>query len=80
MKFDTWLDTFLNEKNIDLEHDFEVQGESGLNIIPAGVVVEHIKIASAGEQEQIKNTLVMIDFKNGDVYHFLNHLAGAIAR
>jgi len=79
--FDTWLDTLIEEKGIDTESiEFDVMGKSGLNIIPLGVVIEHIKIASKEEQKQIKTILVQIDFANGDICHFFKHLSGAIAK
>ena len=80
--FDTWIDTFIEEKGIDIESTvFEVEGqETGLNIIPLGVVIEHIKITSKQEQAKIKDILVMIDFKNGDICHFFKHLAQALAK
>ena len=65
-KMKNWINTLIEEK--------------GLNIIPLGVVVEHILIAPQHEQNQIKNTLVKIDFHNGDVMHFFTFLAKAIAR
>lgn len=78
--FNEWLDIFIEEKGIDLEKTFSVEGpEYGLNIIPVGSVIEHMKIAPKHEQDKIQKILVMIDFKNGDVYHFLKHLAGAMA-
>jgi len=77
--FDRWLDTLVEEKGLDTEEVFEVDGPSGVNWIPLGVIIEHIKIAPAHEQEQIKTVLVKIDFRNGDVMHFFEHLAGAIA-
>lgn len=79
--FATWIDTFVDEKGIDTEHIFTKTGPVwGENIIPLGVVVEHMKIASAKEQAGIKDILVKIDFANGDVMHFFDHLAGALAR
>jgi hypothetical protein len=30
------------------------------------------------EQAAIKNTIVRIDFANGDVMHYFKHLAGAL--
>lgn len=79
MKFSKWLDTLIVEKCIDLEQTFEVEGDSGTNTIPYGVVVEHIKITTKQEQEQIKKALVLIDFNDGDVYHFFRYLGKAIA-
>ena len=75
----TWFETFFDEKGIDSDRTFEINAADGTpNFIPAGVVIEHILIAPRHEQEQIKNILVAIDFKNGDVYHFLKHLATAL--
>lgn len=80
MTFNEWLDTFISEKDLDLEQVFEVEGPDwGTNYIPARVVVEHIQIASPAEQMEIKNMLVKIDFHNGDVMDFFKHLAKAIA-
>jgi hypothetical protein len=80
-EFDKWLDTFLEEKGIDLEDDFTVQGAFyGDNYMTYEVVVEHIKIAPKHEQKKIKDMLVKIDFKNGDVKHFLRHLGQALAK
>lgn len=75
----SWIDRFVKEKELDTDHTFEVEGTSGPNFIPLAVVVEHIKIATKREQAQIKNMLVKIDFVNGDVMRFFNHLAQAIA-
>ena len=80
MKFENWIETFIEEKNINLDDIFEVEGESGTNIMSYGVIVEHILIAPVQEQEKIKNVLVQIDFKNGDPLHFFRHLGQAIAR
>jgi len=81
MTFNKWIDTLVSEKGLDTEHVFEVEGKHwGLNSIPLGVVVEHMKIATSREQNQIKDVIVKIDFANGDVMHFFNHLAGAIAK
>lgn len=79
MKFSKWIDTLVEEKGIDTESMFEIEGASGTNMMPYGVVVEAIKSASTVEQDKIKAMLVKIDFCNGDVKHFLRHLAKAIA-
>ena len=74
-----WIDRFVREKELSTDHIFEVEGASGPNFIPLAVVIEHIKIATEQEQDEIKNTLVLIDFANGDMMHFFNYLAKAIA-
>ena len=43
------------------------------------LILEHILITSPAEQAQIKDTIVKIDFANGDVLHFFRHLGQAIA-
>lgn len=79
MTFTRWLDTFLAEKGIDLDRTFTVNGPSGPNHMAYANVVEAIKQAPAHEQAGIKSMIVRIDFKNGDVRHYLRHLAQAIA-
>lgn len=79
MDFLNWLNTFVDEKGINTDHEFEVEGPSGYNFIPVECVIDAIKSAPSHEQAAIKDTFVKIDFHNGDVYHFLNHLAGALA-
>ena len=79
MNFTKWLDTFISEKEINIDRTFEVEEPSGTNFIPVGCVIEAIKQTIGNEQKQIKDTIVKIDFLNGDVYHFFNHLAGAMA-
>lgn len=77
--FTKWIDTFLSEKGIDLGQVLEVEGKSGLNCIPLECLVDTIKTAPAIEQAAIRNTIVKIDFMNGDVIPFFRHLARAIA-
>lgn len=79
MKFANWLDTLIEEKGIDLEQGFSVEGPSGENHMAYQNVVDVIKGASANEQAGIKNMLVRIDFANGDIRHYFRHLAQAIA-
>lgn len=74
--FSTWLDTFIDEKNIDVEREFDIAGHFGLTV---EVVLEHAKAASLREKQQIKTMLVRIDFANRDVYHFFEHLANGLA-
>lgn len=34
MTFNTWLDTFVTEKNINVDRILEVEGASGVNMMP----------------------------------------------
>lgn len=74
-----YLVTLFDEKNISLETSIEVQGASGTNFMTLQNVVDAIVIAPKHEQRKIKDILVQIDFKNGDVLHFMKHLANALA-
>ena len=80
--FDLWLDTFLDEKGIDLEQVLEVEAPDsifGTNYMPVGVIVEAMKGATRANQRKIKSLMVRIDFANGDILHFIKHLAQAFA-
>ena len=79
MTFDNWLDTLIEEKGIDLEDYFYFDKDGEFNIMQYGTVVEAIKSTSKEEQNKIKHILVEIDFKNGNIEHFLKHLGQALA-
>ena len=72
--FTKWFETFLEEKNAPIK-SWEIESNGTTHFIDSDVVIEAIKTTSGQEQAQIKNTLVMIDFKNGDINHFFKHLA-----
>lgn len=74
-----WLETLLDEKGIDRKTYLEVEGNSGLNIIPVQVMVDAIAAAPTHERKAIKNNLIRIDFCNGNVLDYIQHLAQAIA-
>lgn len=69
----------VSEKEYDTEHLFEVEGNSGINFIPLGCVMDAMKQATKQEQEQIKNMLVKIDFANGDCLDFFRHCSQKLA-
>jgi hypothetical protein len=78
--FNKWFETFLTEKNLPYE-SWEMESQNGtFNIIDSDVVIEHIKIAPDHEQKAIKEMIVKIDFKNGNVNDFFKHLAGALVQ
>lgn len=79
MNFAKWLDTFLSEKGIDAEEILIAEGPLGENRIPIGCLADRMKGAPARERRAIKAMIVKIDFRNGDVRHFLAHLAKAVA-
>ena len=79
--FATWLDTFVEEKGLDTDHVFTVPGPRwGDNLIPLSVVLREAKATGSAEQKAIKDMLVKIDFRNGNVMLYFEHLAKALAR
>ena len=80
MNFSTWLNTFIDEKQINREQVLEVKGPVyGMNYIPVQCVLDLILTTAKEEQRAIKDMMVKIDFVNGDIVHYLKHLAQAIA-
>ena len=75
-KTETMIRTLLSEKGISTEHTFEIKSEGmfGNHFVPIEVVIEFILSLDRPTQEQIVKTLVMIDFKNGNVLHFLEYI------
>lgn len=78
VSFNKWLDTFIEEKGIDLDDTFTIEKNEQMHIFEVGNIVENIKATSPKEQAQIKDMLVKIDFYNGDVLDYFKHLAQAL--
>lgn len=73
-----YLKTFFDEKNLPLAN-WELEDQDGVtHWISNEVVIEYIHAAPRQEQVKIANMIRKIDFMNGDVNHFLRHLAGAL--
>ncbi|ULD38907.1 hypothetical protein [Rhodococcus qingshengii] len=79
MSHSRWIDTLIDEKGYDTECLFEVDGPSGVNMIPLGVVVEAFKNASDEEQNAIKTDLVNLDFRAADLLEHFGKLAAKLA-
>ena len=76
----TYLNNLITEKSgIDFESTIEVEGPSGLNVMPLRILVDAILSAPKSEQNAIRTMLVKIDFVNGDVMDYFRHLARAVA-
>ena len=78
--FNKWLDTFVEEKGIDLGQILEIKTENNTHYFEVGNIIENIKATTPEEQEEIKNMIVKIDFYNGDVVDYFKHLAQALAQ
>ena len=57
-----YLNTLITEKGLNREMILEVQGQSGLNIMPLGVVLDNISATSKEEQKAIKNANALFAF------------------
>ena len=77
--FNKWLDTFIEEKRIDLQQVIEIKTESNTHYFEVGNIIENIKATTPEEQAEIKDMIVKIDFHNGDVVDYFRHLAQALA-
>jgi hypothetical protein len=75
----SYFDMFFKEKRIPSKV-FEVTDSQGItHSIPNQVVIDMIKQTRGSEKAKIEATLRKIDFANGDVNHFLAHLAKGLA-
>lgn len=77
--FNKWLDTFIEEKGIDLQQIIEIKTENNTHYFEVGNIVDNIKATKPEEQAGIKDMIVKIDFHNGDVVDYFKHLAQALA-
>ena len=74
-----FFETFFSEKDLT-DEVYTVTSENGTqNIIPSSVVIEAVKRTRGEEAKKIETILRKIDFLNGNVHHFLQHLAQAMA-
>ena len=78
--FKSWLDTFIEEKDLSMEDTFTVDKNGTLNIMSYKTIYEHMLIASKDEQKQIKIIMIKIDFFNGNILNYFKHLGKAISR
>lgn len=72
----TYLKNFFLEKDI-APAMFEVQSRTGeMHYIPNSVVVEHFAHLDDDQAKHVSGILRKIDFANGNVNDFLEHMAG----
>ena len=67
-----YLVTLIEEKGKSIETTFEIKGHFGLTY---EMLIDYIDQDAPAYHAQIKDTLVKIDFANGDVFHYLTFLA-----
>ena len=73
-----YLKTFFAEKNLD-SRIYEINDSDGnLHLVDSELVIDCIHNTSEMDKDAIADTIRKIDFANGDVHHFLKHLANAL--
>lgn len=80
MEFNQWLDTFVEEKGLDLDQTFTVTDGDLTHIFSLGAVIGDLKELGPSMKAQIKTTLVRIDFCNGDALHYFKYLANGLVK
>jgi len=75
----TWAERFFEEKQIPYK-EWTIYHNDTQHFIDNDFVIEIIKGLSPAELKQVKNMLIKIDFANGNVNHFLEHLANGYVK
>lgn len=66
-----YLTDLITEKGREVSDEIKIDGHFGITY---EMLIDYI-VEARDYHAQIKNTLTMIDFKNGDVFHYLQFLA-----
>jgi len=69
-----YIKNFFEEKEIPYK-EWEIEHNGNIHLINNETIIDIIKNVSTKEQNGISDVLRKIDFHNGDVNHFLKHLA-----
>lgn len=71
---DKYLKAFFEEKDLQAEC-FTIEHKEQLHLVESEAVIDLIKTSNDEEKQKIVDTLRKIDFTNGNVIHYLKHLA-----
>ena len=75
----TFFNRYFNEKDLD-NQVYEITTPYGtMNLIETDMVIAKIKTTQGEEAKKIEAIIRQIDCLNGDLHHFLKHLAQAMA-
>ena len=75
----TFFNRYFNEKDLD-NQVYEITTANGtMNLIETDMVIAKIKTTQGEEAKKIEAIIRKIDCLNGDIHHFLRHLAQAMA-
>ena len=71
-----YLIALIEEKGKEVQEEINIDGHYGITYESLINFIEQMPEYHG----QIRNTLVKIDFKNGDVFHYLNYLASGMIK
>jgi len=71
-----YLITLIQEKGKSIDSTIQIDGHIGLTY---EMLIDFI-VSMPKFHKEIRKTLVHIDFKNGDVFHYLNHLSNGMVK
>ena len=75
----TFFNRYFNEKDLD-NQVYEITTPNWtMNLIETDMVIAKIKTTQGEEAKKIEAIIRQIDCLNGDLHHFLKHLAQAMA-
>lgn len=80
MLFNEWFVTFIDEKGLNLDYEFLVEHNGQTHFLDLAFMVELIQKASTQEKRKIKETLVILDFSNRNILHYIEFLANAYVK
>lgn len=76
MEFYKWLNTFIEEKELENEI-YKIEHNGYIHYVQLNTVLDLIRISATEEKKKIKEKIIQIDFYNGDLHHFFRYLAEA---
>lgn len=71
-----YLETLISEKGRDIDANLDIEG----NVTYRHLVDFINDVARDEDKAQIKANLVNIDFRNGNVFHYLDHLVAGMLK
>ncbi len=74
-----WLKTFLKEKGISRTTVFRLESGEGIQIVTLETVEEYLATLDTEAQEKVKDKLLQIDSRGGNVLLYLQYIAHMIA-
>ena len=80
MTFKQWLDTLIDEKELNRNHIFKIEYEGTIHLMKFQALIESIIALPEKHQNKIKDKLVAINVRNGDYMHYLNYVAEALIK